>query len=91
MQIDLTSFDNTRSISKLVFTFYLNTGRTHPDGPVTVDVGPDFSRYFESSRLGGSFALRVTFPISGDAGVLSGVEMAATNNAGTMLTPRLLF
>jgi hypothetical protein len=91
IQIDLTSFDNTRSISRLVFTFYLNTGRAHPNGSVTVDAGPDFTRYFESSRLGGSFALRVTFPITGDAGALSGVEMEATNNAGTTLTPRLLF
>ncbi|MEO8661140.1 MAG: hypothetical protein ABI693_21905, partial [Bryobacteraceae bacterium] len=91
VQIDLTSFDNTRSISKLVFTFYLNGGKAHPNGPVTVDAGPDFARYFGSSRLGGSFALRVTFPITGDAGALSGVEMGATNNAGTTTTQRLVF
>lgn len=89
--VEVTGFDNTRSLSTLNFTFYLRDGSPYPQGPVPVDARTSFAQYFGSSTLGGAFLLRVTFPVSGDASALAGVEMEAVNSTGSAKTQRLSF
>ena len=91
VQLNASGFDNTRSVSKLTFTFYLSDGSPLPGGAVSVDAASNFATYFSSSTLGGAFSLRVTFPVSGDVTMLGGVEMQAVNTAGTAATQRLVF
>lgn len=91
VEVDVTGFDNTRNLSQLKFTFFLADGTPLATGPVSVAVGQSFTDYFATSTLGGSFALKVQFPVTGDARALGGVEMEAVNSAGSAKTRRLSF
>ncbi|MDX2152205.1 MAG: choice-of-anchor D domain-containing protein [Bryobacteraceae bacterium] len=91
LEVNLTGFDNTRSLTRLAFTFFGRDGAPLPQGAVTVDVTGDFSRYFASSTLGGAFTLRASFPVSGDSSAISAVEVEATNPAGAARSKRLSF
>jgi|HigsolmetaAR201D_1030396.scaffolds.fasta_scaffold03445_2 hypothetical protein len=91
IEVRLTGFDNTRSISSLAFFFYLRDGSQLPPGPVRVTVSEQFRQYFESSTLGGVFGLRVRFPVSGDASLIQGVEVEVENAAGTARTRQIPF
>ena len=91
VDVSLTGFDNTRSISTLAFTFFDSAGRTIQPGVLRVDASADFQRYFQAGTAGGMFALRATFPVSGDATQVTGVEVEVTNSAGVTRTQRLTF
>jgi hypothetical protein len=91
VDVSLTGFDNTRSISTLAFTFFDSAGRTIQPGTLRFDASADFQRFFQPSTAGGMFALRATFPVSGDATQVTGVEVEITNTAGATRTQRLTF
>jgi hypothetical protein len=91
VDVSLTGFDNTRSISTLAFTFFDSAGRTIQPGVLRVDASADFQRYFQAGSAGGMFAMRATFPVSGDATKVVGVEVEITNAAGVTRTQRLAF
>jgi len=91
LEVALAGFDNTRSVSRVVFTFYGADGRVLEPGPIAVDLASEFRRYFESSALGGMFALRAVFPVTGDAGAAAGVEVELTNSVAATRTSRIGF
>ncbi len=91
LDVNLTGFDNTHSASQIAFTFYDRGGKILLPGVLRVDVTPDFRRYFDSSTTGGSFLFRATFPVTGDATQVGGVDVEMTNSAGVTKTQRITF
>jgi hypothetical protein len=91
LDVTLTAFDNTRTSGKFKFTFFDRSGAAVQPGAITVDATADFGRYFAISRVGGSFLTRVTFPVTGDATQIAGVEVEVINSAGSVRTQRLSF
>ena len=89
LDVSLTGFDNTRSGSKLTFTFYDKNGKVLAPGPVVADATKDFRSFFDSSQTGGAFLLRATFPVTGDATQVAGVDVEMTNGTGTTKTQRI--
>jgi len=89
LDVSITGYDNTRSAGRFGFRFYDRAGTLVPPGVIPVDVTADFGRYFAISRVGGSFLLRATFPVTGDASQIGAVEVELTNSAGSVKTSRL--
>ncbi|MGC8794042.1 MAG: hypothetical protein ACP5U2_11695, partial [Bryobacteraceae bacterium] len=91
IELVLAGFDNSRSVSQIVFTFYGATGQALDPGPIAVDVSAEFRRYFETSSLGGIFALRAVFPVTGDPTAVAAVEVEFKNSVGSTRTSRIAF
>lgn len=91
IELRLTGFDNTQSGSQMAFTFYGRNGQAISPGALRVDATADFKRYFDGSTLGGTFALRATFPVAGNASEIAGLEVEMKNVAGTIRSERLMF
>jgi hypothetical protein len=91
LDVSVTGFDNTRTAGRFGFTFFDKNGNTVQPGTIRADWSDTFSNYFRTSKVGGSFTMRATFPVSGDASQIAGVEVEMTNSAGTMKTSRLSF
>lgn len=91
VEVSLTAFDNTRSASQLAFTFYDREGRLLEPGTISADATTEFRRYFESATLGGLFALRAQFPVSGEAGRIAAVEVELRNAIGVTRSARTSF
>jgi len=83
-EVIVQGFDNTRTIGKLAFTFYLKNGTQAAPGRIEVDASNPFQALFNSDRsAGGAFSLRVHFPVSGTASELAAVDVEFTNAKGT--------
>jgi len=92
LDVSISGFDNTHSLSQLSFTFYDTSGKAMPQGPIKYDATADFQRYFTSAQAaGGSFLMRASFPVTGDATTIGGVDVQITNSAGATSTQRLTF
>lgn len=91
LDVSLIGFDNTHSASQLAFTFYDRGGKILLPGVLRVDVTPDFHRYFDANTTGGAFLLRATFPVTGDATQVGGVDVEMTNSAGVAKTQRITY
>ncbi len=92
LDVSLIGFDNTHSASQITFTFYGPAGQALAPGPIKVDETSDFRAYFSSTQaVGGAFALRATFPVTGDATKVVGVDVEMTNSAGIAKTQRITF
>lgn len=89
LDVEVAGFDNTRSASRLAFTFYDRNGTAVPPGAVRVDATADFLRYFEGADLGGLFALRARFPVMGDAAAIGAVEVEIANGSGAARSGRI--
>ena len=89
LDVQMTAFDNTRTAGKFNFTFYDLAGKVIQPGSIALDSTADFSRYFAISRVGGSFLMRATFPVTGDAAQIGGVDVEIVNAAGSTKTDRL--
>lgn len=91
LEIRVTGFDNTRSLSQLSFTFYGASGSVIAPGTIRLDAAPDFARYYATSDVGGAFLLRAVFPVTGDASAIAAFEVGLTNLSGSTTTPRTVF
>ncbi len=91
LDISLIGFDNTYSASQLAFTFYDKNGTTMQPGVIRVDATSDFKLYFNSSQVGGQFALLATFPVTGDVNQVSGFDVQVTNSVGAAKTQKITF
>jgi hypothetical protein len=91
LDVSVTGFDNTRTAGRFSFTFYDTSGHQVQPGAVPADWTTTFSNYFRTSKAGGSFTIRATFPFSGDASQISGVEVEMTNSAGVTRSTRIPF
>ncbi len=91
LDLSLTGFDNTYSAGAASFTFFDSTGRAVDPGAIQADFTANFKTYFSTSSVGSAFQMRVSFPVSGDATQVAGVEAAFTNAAGVTRTQRIPF
>ena len=91
VEIRVTGFDNTRSLSQLSFTFYNASGSVIAPGAIRLDAAADFARYYATSDVGGTFLLRAVFPVTGDTSVIAAFDVSLTNASGLTATPRTSF
>jgi hypothetical protein len=91
VQVDVTGFDNTRTLNALTFTFYDSTGSVLPSGSVQSNAAAEFTRHFARSDLGGAFVLRAVFPVTGDITRIAACDVTLTNAAGSTKAPRISF
>ncbi|MCL5742449.1 MAG: hypothetical protein M1541_00780 [Acidobacteria bacterium] len=93
LEIQIAGYDNTRSLSKLAFTFYDKSGNVVQPGQIPVDTTATFRNYFDASQkeVGGVFLLRAVFPIAGDSSGIGSVDVELTNLAGVARAPRAEF
>ncbi|MBL8234501.1 MAG: choice-of-anchor D domain-containing protein [Bryobacterales bacterium] len=91
LDMTVTGFDNTRSISEMIFTFYDTNGTLIPPGAIRSSVGPLFQDYFRNTTVGGMFSMRAIFPATASTQSVRYVEMEVTNSAGTSKTQRIEF
>jgi hypothetical protein len=91
LDVSVTGFDNTGTAGRFAFTFYDRSGGLVQPGAIHADWSQSFLNYFKSSKVGGSFTLRATFPVSGDGSQIAGVEVEMTNSAGSTKTTRFSF
>ena len=89
MEVDVSGWDNTHSVSRLEFTFYDAAGNPVAPGALRVDASAEFAHFYAVSDVGGSFALRAAFPVVGDATQLAAVEVSFGNLTGTTKTARI--
>ncbi|HXI41064.1 MAG TPA: choice-of-anchor D domain-containing protein [Bryobacteraceae bacterium] len=89
LDVRVSGFDNTRTISKIIFTCFDRKGTALNPGAITVDTSAAFQEFFASSDLGGVFALHAFIPVIGRAAQVAAVEVQITNAAGTAQTSRL--
>ncbi|MDQ6699011.1 MAG: choice-of-anchor D domain-containing protein [Acidobacteriota bacterium] len=91
VDVEATGFDNTRSASKLAFTFYARDGRAVSFGAINVDATDSFRAYFATAALGGMFSLKASFPVTGSPDEIDSVEMELVNSQGNTRTERVKF
>lgn len=91
LDVQITGFDNTRTVSDMSFTFYSAAGQPLAGMPVRVPVARDFERWWQDSKLGGIFSFRASFPVAGDSSQIGSVEVEIVNSSGTSRTQRLIF
>ena len=89
LDLTINAYDNARSVSQVLFTFYDATGRPVAPGTIRVDLGSDFQRYFASSRTGTTFSLNATFPVTGPAAQILEMEAELVNSTGGTRTERI--
>lgn len=91
VEIEVRGFDNSRSVSEVAFAFFDTGGRLLPGQPIRTQVAQPFRDYFQTSGVGGMFALTATFPVSGDPSLLGAVEVRFTSAVGLSETRRISF
>jgi hypothetical protein len=91
IEVQLTGYDNTQSAGEVSFTFYDRSGKMVQPGALKVNARDSFKRHFESSKLGGTFSLRASFPVAGNASEIESVEVDLGNSTGSSRSTRLRF
>ena len=89
LDVVLTGFDNTYSIGTMSFAFFDRSGG--PISSLSADFTTNFKGFYQGQTAGSSFLMRVSFPVTGDASQVGGVNVTLTNAAGAVTTPRLNF
>lgn len=89
LEIEITGYDNTRSVGELSFTFFTPRGDALQPGTIRVNGAADFRRYFEQSTLGGAFTLKAVFPVAGSTSDIASVEIGVTNTSGATQTGKV--
>ena len=87
----VSAFDNTRSASAMIFTFFDRSGAALTPGAITVNGTAAFQQYFYSSNEGGLFSMHAFFPVNGDPAQVASVEVQIVNSVGTTATAKLAF
>ena len=90
LEIRLTGWDNTHSVSRLEFTFYDAAGTAIQPGTIRVDGTAEFARFFGVSDLGGVFLLRAGFPVAGDTAQIASFDVSLSGLAGAAKPVRTL-
>lgn len=89
VDVEVAGFDNTRTASRLAFTFYDRAGTPLPPGAIRADATDEFRRYFANTPMGGLFSMLARFPVMGDVAAIAAVEVEIVNGAGTARSARL--
>ena len=91
VQLQINGWDNTRSASQLVFSFFNSSGAAIQPSPITVSAATAFEQYFAGSDMAGVFGLYALFPVTGDADVVVAAQVQITNSAGTVQSASITF
>lgn len=91
LDLTMTGFDNTRSISEMSFTFYDTNGVVVQPGAIRSQVSQLFQDYFRNTAVGGLFSMRAIFPANAPTQSIRYVEVEVTNAAGVAKTQRIEF
>jgi len=89
VEVDLTGFDNTRSVGGLAFTFFDTSGNALAP-PLQTDGTASFASYFQNAS-DGTFALKAVFPVAGDSSQIRAFQAVVANSAGTQTTVKTSF
>ncbi len=89
VNLELSGFDNVRTLSEAVFTFSDRDGRPVSSEPIRVRVVEAFVQYFRISQLGGVFLFRAAFPVAGDVSRLASVQVELINSVGPTRVERV--
>jgi hypothetical protein len=87
VEVQVSGFDNTRTLSAASFTFLQNNGAALAPGTIQQDLAAIFKDYFANSTTGGSFQLKLAFPVTGSAAAIDTVRIVMTNAAGQTSWP----
>ena len=90
LQVVVSGYDNTYSVGRMSFAFY-DRGGGGIATPIQSDFTSSFRTLYQGKTLGSSFLMRVTFPVTGDASSIGGMEATLTNSAGNTQTQRIGF
>jgi hypothetical protein len=91
VELQINGWDNTRSTSQIVFTFFDSSGNTIAPGNITVAAATSFQQYFAGSDLGGVFGLHALFPVNGDSNQVVAAQVQLINSAGTAQSAKIAF
>lgn len=91
MEVSVKGFDNTRSATRVSFTFWNDNGELIQPGTLTADASFAFQRYFAATETGGLFLLKVNFSATGSTQQVKEAQLEFFNNAGSSRTERLKF
>jgi hypothetical protein len=87
----LEGFDNTRTLTHATFTFYDASGKVTGSGPMRFNLADTFARWWGQSTIGGAFLMRASFPVAGDAGLVTGLTVDLESSKGQTAAPRVAF
>jgi hypothetical protein len=90
LDITISAFDNTYSAGAMSFAFFDRSG-VALGSSIAANFASNFQSFFQAQPTGSAFQMKVTFPVTGDATLIGGVEVTFTNSAGTSKTQRLNF
>jgi hypothetical protein len=91
IQLQINGWDNTRSTSQLVFSFFNSSGSAIAPGNITVAAGSAFEQYFASSAMAGVFGLTAFFPVTGSSDDVVAAVVQLTNSVGTVESAQITF
>ena len=91
IQIQVNGWDNTRSASEIVFTFFNSSGQTIAPGNIDVSAASAFAQYFAGSDLGGVFGIAALFPVTGDSDDVVAAQVQLTNSQGSVQSTQINF
>ena len=91
VQLQINGWDNTRSTSQLVFSFFDSSGNAIAPGNITVAAASTFQQYFAGSTLAGVFGLHALFPVNGDSNQVVAALVQIINSVGTVESEKITF
>jgi hypothetical protein len=91
VELQINGWDNTRSISQIVFAFFDSSGNAIAPGNITVAAATPFQQYFATSDLAGVFGLHALFPVTGDSDLVVAAQVQITNSVGSVQTATITF
>jgi hypothetical protein len=90
LDVTIAGFDNTYTAGSMLFTFFDRNG-AQLGAAIPANFIPDFTAFYAGKTAGSAFNIRVTFPTSGNASLVGGVEATMSNSIGVTKTDRLSF
>jgi hypothetical protein len=91
IQLQINGWDNTRSTSQLVFSFFNSSGSAIAPGNITVAASSAFEQYFASSAMAGVFGLTAFFPVTGSSDDVVAAVVQLTNSVGSVESAQITF
>ena len=82
LELEVTGYDNTRTLDGLAFTFYTSKGEPVQPGTIRLSSAADFRRHFDTSSVGGVFTMKAVFPVAGPLADIAFTEIQLTNARG---------
>ena len=91
IQLQVNGWDNTRSTSQLVFSFFNSSGSAISPGNITVPAATAFQQYFAGSGMAGVFGLSAFFPVTGNSDDVTTAVVQLTNSVGAAQSAKITF